>query len=78
MTQLKKVRQQIDDEMMKNGEKLCRLEVERKSALVEMGNLVHESVPVSDDEVGVLLEPFITVQYNKVQQLDIVSVALPH
>ncbi|CAF4997089.1 unnamed protein product [Rotaria sp. Silwood1] len=40
----------IDTEIEKTKEKLIKIENERNMALYEIGNLVHESVPVSDNE----------------------------
>ncbi|CAF4822825.1 unnamed protein product, partial [Rotaria sp. Silwood2] len=41
----------IDTEIEKIKEKLIKIENERNMALYEIGNLVHESVPISDNEV---------------------------
>ncbi|CAF4884819.1 unnamed protein product [Rotaria sp. Silwood1] len=40
----------IDTEIEKIKEKLIKIENERNMALYEIGNLVHESVPISDNE----------------------------
>lgn len=40
----------IDENTVKTKEATERLEAERNEALVQIGNLIHESVPVSDDE----------------------------
>lgn len=44
------VRTLIDDAIVKNNEDLLQIEKERNVALREIGNLLHESVPVDDDE----------------------------
>jgi seryl-tRNA synthetase len=49
--QIKRISVLTDGEIEKNKESLIRIENERNSTLHEIGNLVHESVPVSDNEV---------------------------
>ncbi|CAG2067666.1 unnamed protein product, partial [Timema podura] len=48
--QIKKVRSLIDDAIARNDASLSQTERERNSALREVGNHLHESVPVSNDE----------------------------
>merc|ERR1711983_193919 len=48
--QLKKVRSLIDEAMSKNNEVLAELEKHRDGLLREMGNWLHPSVPVGNDE----------------------------
>lgn len=48
--QIKKIRSLIDDAIQKNDESLKTTELERNNALREVGNHLHESVPVSNDE----------------------------
>lgn len=50
VTQIKRIRTLIDDAIQKNDENLKTTESERNSALREVGNHLHESVPVSNDE----------------------------
>lgn len=50
VSQIKKIRVLIDEEMVKNEVELQRLEKERNAALKEIGNHLHSSVPISDDE----------------------------
>lgn len=50
VTQIKKIRTLIDEAIEKNNEDLKTTESERNSALREVGNHLHASVPVSDDE----------------------------
>lgn len=50
VTQIKRVSVLIDTEIERTKENLVRIENERNSTLHEIGNLVHESVPVSDNE----------------------------
>ena len=52
--QLKKVRSLIDEAMSKNNEVLAELEKHRDGLLREMGNWLHPSVPVGNDEVSLL------------------------
>ncbi|KAK0161280.1 hypothetical protein PV327_009767 [Microctonus hyperodae] len=48
--QIKKIRGLIDEEIVKNGDELVKIEIERNSALREVGNHLDSSVPVSNDE----------------------------
>ncbi|XP_034933702.1 serine--tRNA ligase, cytoplasmic [Chelonus insularis] len=50
VTQIKKIRALIDDEIEKNNQELIKTEAERNSALREVGNHLDPSVPVSNDE----------------------------
>jgi seryl-tRNA synthetase len=49
--QIKRVSGLIDTEIQTTKENLIRIENDRNSNLHEIGNIVHESVPVSDNEV---------------------------
>jgi seryl-tRNA synthetase len=49
--QIKRVSGLIDIEIEKTKENLIKIENDRNSTLREIGNLVHESVPVSNNEV---------------------------
>lgn len=53
VTQLKKVRVLIDEAIQQNDLDLQKTEKERNNALREIGNHLHDSVPVSNDEVSV-------------------------
>lgn len=55
MSQIKKVRLLIDEAILKCDAERIRLEAERFESLREIGNLLHPSVPISNDEVG--MEP---------------------
>lgn len=55
IAQLKKVCVLIDDAVQQNDVDLQQMEKERNNALREIGNLLHESVPVSNDEVSIEL-----------------------
>ncbi|XP_013786535.1 serine--tRNA ligase, cytoplasmic-like [Limulus polyphemus] len=50
VTQIKKIRALMDEEMVKCSEELTRLEKERNETLKEIGNWLHDSVPISNDE----------------------------
>ena len=50
VNQIKKLRDRIDEEIGKNNASLVQAESERNAALREVGNHLHESVPVSNDE----------------------------
>jgi len=49
--QIKRLSGLIDTEIARTKESLVRIENDRNSTLHEIGNIVHESVPVSDNEV---------------------------
>jgi len=53
VTQLKNVRVLIDEAVQQNDLDLQKIEKERNNALREIGNHLHDSVPVSNDEVSV-------------------------
>lgn len=50
VTQIKNIRTLIDEAIQRNDESLRTTESERNCALKEVGNHLHESVPVSNDE----------------------------
>ena len=50
--QLKKVRSLIDEAIANNNQFLEKEAKDRDATLREMGNWLHPSVPVSNDEVG--------------------------
>ncbi|XP_051907190.1 serine--tRNA ligase, cytoplasmic isoform X2 [Hippocampus zosterae] len=50
VTQIKKVRVLVDEAMLKTDSERLKLEGERFSYLREIGNLLHPSVPISNDE----------------------------
>ncbi|ENN80031.1 serine--tRNA ligase, cytoplasmic [Dendroctonus ponderosae] len=50
VAQIKKVRTLIDDAVLSNDSELLRAEKKRNEVLKEIGNLLHESVPVDDNE----------------------------
>lgn len=50
VTQIKRVRLLIDEAIAGNALELVKTEAERNAALREVGNHLHESVPVSNDE----------------------------
>ena len=52
VTQIKKLRVVIDDEVKKNDDALLKHEHERNESLREIGNHLHESCIVSNDEVS--------------------------
>lgn len=53
MSQIKKLRLLIDEAILKCDAQRIKLEAERFENLREIGNLLHPSVPISNDEVGV-------------------------
>ncbi|BES97693.1 seryl-tRNA synthetase [Nesidiocoris tenuis] len=50
VAQIKEARVLIDKEMAENEKQLQDFEIERNKALGEIGNLIHSSVPISNDE----------------------------
>jgi hypothetical protein len=52
VSQIKKVRLLIDEAIQKCDGERVKLEAERFENLREIGNLLHPSVPISNDEVG--------------------------
>jgi len=50
VVQLKNLSKVLDQEIEKNNKQLVLIENERNEALKEMGNILHESVPVTDNE----------------------------
>lgn len=50
VAQIKTVRSSIDDAIRTNDKDLVLTELERNRALKEIGNILHESVPISNDE----------------------------
>ena len=58
---MKKISTLISDAQKKNAEDRVQAESERADAVREIGNIVHESVPVSKTEVGaaIILAPLI-------------------
>uniref|UniRef100_A0A914VJK9 serine--tRNA ligase n=1 Tax=Plectus sambesii TaxID=2011161 RepID=A0A914VJK9_9BILA len=50
IAQIKKIRVSIDKQMQDNATDIERLEKERHASLVQIGNIVHHTVPISDDE----------------------------
>ncbi|VDK59246.1 unnamed protein product [Anisakis simplex] len=52
IAQIKRLRVVIDERMVSTKKEMDRLETERNEALVEIGNIIHESVVVSDDEAN--------------------------
>lgn len=52
VTQIKKVRLLVDEAVEKSDSERIKLEAERFEYLREIGNLLHPSVPISNDEVS--------------------------
>lgn len=50
VTQIKSLKKIIDQQLIEKRVEIEFLEKERQSTLTQIGNIVHESVPVSDDE----------------------------
>ena len=56
MTQIKKIQSLIEESSDKNKAEMKECEVERYTHLVMIGNVLHPSVPISDDEVSHLFK----------------------
>lgn len=54
VTQIKKVRLLVDEAVQKSDTDRLKFESERFEYLREIGNILHPSVPISNDEVGVV------------------------
>ncbi|CAF1265282.1 unnamed protein product [Adineta ricciae] len=54
--QIKRLSGFVDSQVSQVGEQLIQIENERDGILYEIGNLVHDSVPVSDDEANNITE----------------------
>lgn len=52
VTQIKKLRVLLDEKMTETKATMDQLEVERHQSLIQIGNIVHHSVPVSNDEAN--------------------------
>lgn len=67
VSQIKQVRLLIDEAILKCDAERVRLEAERFESLREIGNLLHPSVPISNDEVGtrVCSEPTVPVHQSQ-------------
>ena len=50
INQIKKLSTFVDQKIVETKESMESLENERNELLVQIGNIVHESVPISDDE----------------------------
>lgn len=59
VTQIKKIRLLVDEAVQKGDCERQRLEAERFEYLREIGNLLHPSVPISNDEVGSDQEQYV-------------------
>lgn len=65
VTQIKKVRLLVDEAVEKTDSERMKLEAERFEYLREIGNLLHPSVPISNDEVGrVVQADIVGVDYE--------------
>ena len=51
MVQIKKVRVLVDEAIANGNQRLKEIEADRAKNLSQIGNILHESVPVSNDEV---------------------------
>ena len=58
VTQIKKVRLLVDEAVEKCDAERAQLEAVRFEYLREIGNLLHPSVPISNDEVS-LMQPYV-------------------
>lgn len=76
VNQIKKVRLLIDEAILECDEERLKLEAERFENLREIGNLLHPSVPISNDEVransfkNIKIKILILKKYSKQQYMD--------
>lgn len=59
VTQIKKVRLLVDEAVEKSDSERIKLEAERFEYLREIGNILHPSVPISNDEVRGLIQAWL-------------------
>ena len=65
VTQIKKVRLLVEEAAEKTDSERVKLEAERFEYLREIGNLLHPSVPISNDEVsGLIQADLVKVEAN--------------
>lgn len=48
--QIKKLKGVIDKELVEKKAEMVKIETKRQERLVQIGNIIHSSVPVSDNE----------------------------
>ena len=70
MSQIKKVRQLIDERIAQCDQQRVECETIRKQNLMEIGNHLHESVIISNDEVCILLSQIYTRDARTFRHLD--------
>lgn len=74
VSQLKEVRKLVDEAMAQNNEELVKTENERDSILKEIGNLVPDDVPVSDNEDNnAIVRTFGEETKKKYSHVDLIS-----
>ncbi|XP_042875351.1 probable serine--tRNA ligase, cytoplasmic [Penaeus japonicus] len=74
VSQLKEVRKLVDEAMAQNSEELVKTENERDSILKEIGNLVPDDVPVSDNEDNnAIVRTFGEETKKKYSHVDLIS-----
>lgn len=59
-TELQEKSKQMKEKIKETEEKEKEIITSRDSKLVTLGNLVHDSVPVSQDEVSAMCAPWLT------------------
>ncbi|XP_001599572.1 serine--tRNA ligase, cytoplasmic [Nasonia vitripennis] len=74
VTQIKRIRTLIDEAIAGNDQDLVKTEAQRNSALREVGNHLHQSVPVSNDEEENKVERTFgdTTQRKKYSHVDLI------
>ena len=65
MVQIKKVRVLVDEAIANGNQRLKEIEADRAKNLSQIGNILHESVPVSNDEVCNIFRNIIRHQLSK-------------
>ncbi|XP_042237743.1 probable serine--tRNA ligase, cytoplasmic isoform X3 [Homarus americanus] len=74
VSQLKEVKKLVDEAMNQNNEDLVKTESERDAVLKEIGNIVYEDVPVSQDEDNnAVVRTFGEESKKKYSHVDLIS-----
>lgn len=74
VSQLKEVKKLVDEAMAENNEELVKTENERDAILKEIGNIVYDDVPVSNDEDNnAVVRTFGEESKKKYSHVDLIS-----
>ncbi|XP_071530768.1 probable serine--tRNA ligase, cytoplasmic isoform X2 [Panulirus ornatus] len=74
VSQLKEVKKLVDEAMTQNNEELTKTENDRDTVLKEIGNIVYDDVPVSNDEDNnAVVRTFGEISKKKYSHVDLIS-----